>query len=73
MSEPSCNPTKPPTLDIALNGSVHSICEVLQMVMLLAAEAKIGALFSNTRKGEELHLHPCHDRKFHGVWDHQLN
>eukprot|EP00957_Ditylum_brightwellii_P028546 2156535-Ditylum_brightwellii.AAC.1 len=56
MSEPPCDPTKPPTLDIPLNGPVHSICEVLHTVMALAAEAEIGVLFSSTQKGEELHL-----------------
>eukprot|EP00957_Ditylum_brightwellii_P094358 7184414-Ditylum_brightwellii.AAC.2 len=50
MRELSRNPTKPPTLDVALNGPVHSVCEVLGMVMTLAAEAEIEALFSNMRK-----------------------
>eukprot|EP00957_Ditylum_brightwellii_P149505 11385518-Ditylum_brightwellii.AAC.1 len=53
MSEPSHDPTKPPTLNVALNGPFHSICEVLRTVMVPTAEAKIGALFSNMWKGEE--------------------
>eukprot|EP00957_Ditylum_brightwellii_P204011 15337211-Ditylum_brightwellii.AAC.1 len=38
------------------NGPVHTVCEVIQNVMSSAAEAEIGALYVNTRKGEESRL-----------------
>eukprot|EP00957_Ditylum_brightwellii_P183786 13999271-Ditylum_brightwellii.AAC.1 len=56
LSEPSANPSKPPSANVPLNGSVHSVCKIMQQVMTSAAEVEIAALFSNTRKGKELQL-----------------
>eukprot|EP00957_Ditylum_brightwellii_P083973 6382807-Ditylum_brightwellii.AAC.1 len=54
LSEPSTDPNKPPASNVPLNGPVHSVCKIMRQVTASAAEAEIGALFSNTRKGEGL-------------------
>eukprot|EP00957_Ditylum_brightwellii_P047489 3606670-Ditylum_brightwellii.AAC.1 len=56
LSLASANPTKEPTCPPHPNGPIHSVCEVLRNVMSSTAEAEIGALYVNTRKGEELLL-----------------
>eukprot|EP00957_Ditylum_brightwellii_P048703 3695310-Ditylum_brightwellii.AAC.1 len=56
LSTASQDPTKPPTEPVPLNGPIHMVCEVIRNVMASIAEAEIGALYSNTRKGEELRL-----------------
>eukprot|EP00957_Ditylum_brightwellii_P052710 3995716-Ditylum_brightwellii.AAC.1 len=56
LSEPSADPSKPPSATVPLNRPVHSVCKIMQQVMAYAAEAEIGALFFNTRKGKELRL-----------------
>eukprot|EP00957_Ditylum_brightwellii_P067818 5147263-Ditylum_brightwellii.AAC.1 len=45
---------KIPLGDVSINGPVHNLCEVMQNVVASAAEAKVGALFSNARIGEQL-------------------
>eukprot|EP00957_Ditylum_brightwellii_P072003 5472957-Ditylum_brightwellii.AAC.1 len=56
LSDALPDPTRPPQGPVTLNGPVHSVCKVIRNVMASTAEAKIGALFSNTRKGKELRL-----------------
>eukprot|EP00957_Ditylum_brightwellii_P024003 1809984-Ditylum_brightwellii.AAC.1 len=54
LSPASPDPSKPPTAHVPPNGPVHTVCEILCSIMALATEAEIGALFTNTCKGEEL-------------------
>eukprot|EP00957_Ditylum_brightwellii_P086721 6598391-Ditylum_brightwellii.AAC.1 len=35
------------------NGPIHSVCEMLCNIMASATKAEVGALYTNTRKGEE--------------------
>eukprot|EP00957_Ditylum_brightwellii_P021665 1633502-Ditylum_brightwellii.AAC.1 len=56
LSEPSTDPSKQPSSNVPLNGPVHSVYKIMRQVMASAAEAEIGALLSNTRKGKELRL-----------------
>eukprot|EP00957_Ditylum_brightwellii_P203468 15334726-Ditylum_brightwellii.AAC.1 len=53
LSDHPSNPTKPGESVTPPNSPIHSVCELLRNVMASAAEAKIGALFTNARKGEE--------------------
>eukprot|EP00957_Ditylum_brightwellii_P148232 11286722-Ditylum_brightwellii.AAC.1 len=56
LSAASADPTKQPATPPLPNGPVHTVCKVIRNVMSSAAEAEIGALYVNTRKGEELRL-----------------
>eukprot|EP00957_Ditylum_brightwellii_P019957 1506629-Ditylum_brightwellii.AAC.1 len=56
LSDASPNPSRPPQGLVPLSGPVHTVCEVIHNVMASTADAEIGALYSNTRKGEELRL-----------------
>eukprot|EP00957_Ditylum_brightwellii_P202587 15330819-Ditylum_brightwellii.AAC.1 len=56
LSNASKKSTKNPPGDVPLNGLIHNLCEVMQNVVASAAEAKVGALFSNTRMGEQLRI-----------------
>eukprot|EP00957_Ditylum_brightwellii_P083091 6316293-Ditylum_brightwellii.AAC.1 len=40
--------------EVPTNGLVHAVCKAIRNVMALSTEAELGALFINTKKGEEL-------------------
>eukprot|EP00957_Ditylum_brightwellii_P018312 1379122-Ditylum_brightwellii.AAC.1 len=40
--------------EVPLNDLVYSICKIMRNVMASTAEAEVGALYINARKGEEL-------------------
>eukprot|EP00957_Ditylum_brightwellii_P009118 689532-Ditylum_brightwellii.AAC.1 len=40
--------------EVPTNGPVHAVCETIHTVMALSAEAELGDLFINAKKGEEL-------------------
>eukprot|EP00957_Ditylum_brightwellii_P142159 10830836-Ditylum_brightwellii.AAC.1 len=52
LSEPY--DAKPMSQPVPINGPMHTVCKVIRNVMVSAAETEIGALFSNTQKGEEM-------------------
>eukprot|EP00957_Ditylum_brightwellii_P167278 12733957-Ditylum_brightwellii.AAC.1 len=54
MSEDVKNPAAAQEDEVPINGPVHAICETIRIAMALSAEAELGALFINAKKGEEL-------------------
>eukprot|EP00957_Ditylum_brightwellii_P141112 10750724-Ditylum_brightwellii.AAC.1 len=54
MSEYTKDPTKAHKDEVPINGPIHAICKTIRNVMALSAEVKLGALFINAKKGEEL-------------------
>eukprot|EP00957_Ditylum_brightwellii_P030689 2325374-Ditylum_brightwellii.AAC.1 len=59
LSAASKNLQKPPTVDVPLNNPVHNLCKVMHNVVASAAEAEVGALFSNACMGEQLRTVLC--------------
>lgn len=45
-----------PSQPIPLNGSIHTLCSILKHVAASAAEAELGALFTNARQGKIMRL-----------------
>eukprot|EP00957_Ditylum_brightwellii_P206623 15349249-Ditylum_brightwellii.AAC.1 len=56
LSKQSMDPTKLPTGPVPLNGPIHTVYKVICNMMASTANAEIGMLYSNTRKGEEMRL-----------------
>eukprot|EP00957_Ditylum_brightwellii_P197565 15051153-Ditylum_brightwellii.AAC.1 len=54
MSEDVKNPATAQEDEVPTNGPVHAICKTTRNIMALSAEAELGALFINAKKGEEL-------------------
>jgi hypothetical protein len=44
------------TQPIKLNGAIHSLCTILKIVAALAAEAELGALFTNAQQAKIIRL-----------------
>eukprot|EP00957_Ditylum_brightwellii_P080208 6100602-Ditylum_brightwellii.AAC.1 len=54
MSEDAKNPATVQGDKVPTNGPVHAVCEMIRNAIALSVEAELGALFINTKKGEEL-------------------
>eukprot|EP00957_Ditylum_brightwellii_P084821 6449654-Ditylum_brightwellii.AAC.1 len=54
MSEEVKNPATAQEDEVPTNGLVHAVCEIIRNVMASSAEAELGTLFINAKKGEEL-------------------
>eukprot|EP00957_Ditylum_brightwellii_P035063 2657882-Ditylum_brightwellii.AAC.1 len=54
MSENAKSPATAQEDEVPTNGLVHAVCKTIRNVMALSAEAELGALFINVKKGEEL-------------------
>eukprot|EP00957_Ditylum_brightwellii_P173695 13224641-Ditylum_brightwellii.AAC.2 len=54
MSEDARNPAAAQEDEVPTNGLVHAVCKTIRNVMSLSAEAELGTLFINAKKGEEL-------------------
>jgi hypothetical protein len=61
MLPTSPKPIHIPTDDkpIQLNGAIYVFCGILKFVVTSAAEAELGALFSNCKEGNILRLQYC--------------
>eukprot|EP00957_Ditylum_brightwellii_P128570 9807582-Ditylum_brightwellii.AAC.1 len=53
MSEHAENPAKAHKDKVPINGPIHVMCKTTCNVMASSTEAELGALFINTKKGEE--------------------
>eukprot|EP00957_Ditylum_brightwellii_P207687 15354064-Ditylum_brightwellii.AAC.1 len=54
MSEDAPNPAVTQEDEVPTNGPVHAVCETIRNVMASSAEAELGALFINAKKGGKL-------------------